>query len=108
MNLIRLIAVSVIAICSVLFFCSTGISGEYKSATFPNDQVIASQAWQDPRIMPVKIFGKQKISNDEYRLFYLSKEGEVNVMTVIKLDTNLWYHSKVVGLEEGIFTELKK
>ena len=108
MNFRRLIVALIIAGCSVPVFYSPAISGEYKSQNFPNDQVLSSQAWESPDYRPIKILGKQKLSNDEYRLVYLSQGGSVTVMTVIKLDTNLWYHSQVPALREGIFTEPKK
>jgi hypothetical protein len=104
MNIRKLIVVSMITICSALVLCSTAISGEYKSQTFPNDQVIISQAWE----APIKILGKQKLSNDEYRLVYSIKDGGVSVMTLIKLDTNLWYHPLALGLRAGILTETKR
>ena len=86
---------------------------EYRGQSFPNDEVIASQPWERPEFRPARILGKQKLSNDEYRLFYSKQGGGVIQMTVIRLDTGLWYHSEVLdggnlALREGIFTDLKK
>jgi len=114
MNPKRLIATLIGVTCLLSMFCIYAISQEnrgqqeYRGQSFPNDEVIASQPWDPPSYRPARILGKQTISNDEYRLVYsLMPEGVVE-MTVIRLDTGLWYHPRAAGLPAGIFTDPKK
>ena len=106
MNLRRLSFASIVVICSVMFLFSHAISGEYRNQSFPSDEVIKAQAWQHPNCKPIRILGKQKISDNEYRLLFATR-SEISQMAVIKLDTNVWIHIGAKGLENGLFAEFK-
>lgn len=102
---------SIALICTQLLLslvASQAMSQEYKSDDFPSDELIASQAWESPSYRPTRILGKHKVSTDEYQVFYAQRDGTVTEMTVIRLDTGLWYHPTVPALRAGIFAEPKK
>lgn len=93
----------------IVSLSKNAFSADYKSDKFPPNEIILKQPWQRTDYRPFRILGKQNVANNEFKLFYIrkTKSGypELNSMTVIKLDTNLWLHMGAQGLQNSIFSE---
>ena len=81
------------------------IPAEYKGAEFPSNEIILKQRWFPESFKPSRIVGKYKVSENEYILFYFSEHRAMKVMTIMKLDTNIWIHLHAQGLIDGTFLE---